>query len=64
MAYDDTGRRTTELPSSLADFEHYRPIYETLPGWNEDLTKIKQWSDLPRQARDYVEFFGRQVGCP
>ena len=64
VAYDDNGRRTTELPSSLVDFERYQPIYETLPGWDEDLTKIKQWSDLPRHARDYVEFFGRQVGVP
>ncbi len=64
VAYDHQGQRTAELPSSLADFEHYRPIYETLPGWSEDLTAVKQWSDLPKQARDYVEFVGRQVGVP
>ncbi len=64
VAYEFEGKRTNELPSSLADFEHCRPIYETLPGWNEDLTRIKQWSDLPKAARDYVEFFGRQVGVP
>jgi adenylosuccinate synthase len=62
--YEYNGQRTTELPSSLADFEHYRPVYETLPGWNEDLTGIKHWSDLPAQARRYVEFFSRQVGVP
>jgi adenylosuccinate synthase len=64
VAYNHQGQRTNQLPSSLVDFEHYEPIYETLPGWDEDLTKIKQWSDLPRRAREYVEFFGRQVGVP
>jgi adenylosuccinate synthase len=64
VSYDFQGRRTSELPGSLTDFEHYRPIYETLPGWHEDLTAIKKWSDLPKSARDYVEFFGRQVGIP
>ena len=33
-------------------------------GGHEDLTTIKQWSDLPAQARNYVEFFGQQVGVP
>ena len=36
VAYELDGERTNELPSSLADFEHCRPIYETLPGWSED----------------------------
>ena len=64
VSYVFEGRRTSEMPASLTDFERYRPIYETLPGWQEDLTGIKQWSDLPKAAKDYVEFFGRQVGIP
>jgi adenylosuccinate synthase len=64
VSYEYEGRRTNGLPSALADLEHYRPVYETLPGWNEDLTKIKRWSDLPMAARSYVEFFSRQVGVP
>ena len=64
VAYDFKGRRTDVLPGSLTDFEQCSPVYETLPGWTEDLTQIKQWSDLPACARDYVEFLGRQVGVP
>src|SRR5262249_55395458 len=64
VSYEYDGNRVHELPSSLVDFEQYRPVYETLPGWKEDLTKVNRWSDLPAQARDYVEFFGRQVGVP
>jgi adenylosuccinate synthase len=64
VSYDDRGKPINELPSSLADFERYRPHYETLPGWRDDLTTIKQWSDLPAEARAYIEFIGRQVGVP
>jgi adenylosuccinate synthase len=64
VSYECNGNRVHQLPSSLVDFEQYRPVYETLPGWKEDLTKVNRWSDLPAQARNYVEFCGRQVGVP
>jgi adenylosuccinate synthase len=64
VAYDFNGTRTSVLPSSLTDFEQCGPVYETLPGWDEDLTQIKKWSDVPARARNYVEFVGRQVGVP
>ena len=47
VAYETNGRRVAELPASLADFERCRPVYETLPGWSEDLTGVRRWSDLP-----------------
>jgi adenylosuccinate synthase len=64
VAYNFNGTRTSVLPSSLTDFEQCSPVYETLPGWDEDLTQIKKWSDVPARARNYVEFVGRQVGVP
>jgi len=64
VAYEIDGKRTDELPSSLAAFEQCRPIYETLPGWNEDLCSVKTWSALPVHARDYVEFLGKRLRVP
>jgi adenylosuccinate synthase len=64
VGYERDGERTLELPSSLADFERCRPVYETLPGWSADISAIRRWSDLPIEARNYVEFFGAQVGVP
>ena len=63
-AYEMNGRRVNELPASLVDLDLCRPIYETVPGWSEDLTGIRRWSDLPVQARNYVEFLCTQVGVP
>ena len=64
VAYEMNGKTVTELPASLADFDLCRPIYESLPGWSEDLTGIRRWSDLPPAARDYVNFIAQQVGAP
>jgi adenylosuccinate synthase len=65
VAYEDeSGRPVHELPAQLADLEQCRPVYTTLPGWKEDLTGARTWSELPATARAYVEFLGAQVGVP
>ena len=65
VAYEDeNGRKIAELPGQLADFERCRPVYETLPGWDDDLTTARHWSDLPAEARAYVRFLGKQIGVP
>ncbi|MBV8233287.1 MAG: adenylosuccinate synthetase, partial [Planctomycetaceae bacterium] len=65
VAYeDDSGRSIPEMPGQLADLERCRPVYETLPGWPDDLTGARSWSDLPATARDYVRFLSKQIGVP
>lgn len=62
VAYEDNGVAVETVPASLADFERCRPVYETLPGWTEDLTTARTWSDLPTRAREYVERLGHHIG--
>jgi adenylosuccinate synthase len=54
VAYEIDGKRVDELPYSQTDFHHAKPIYENLPGWSEDITKAKSFSDLPKNAQAYV----------
>ena len=54
VAYDVDGARTEEIPVSQSDFHHAKPIYETFPGWDEDITGAKTFEDLPQNAQDYV----------
>jgi adenylosuccinate synthase len=42
------------MPVSQTDFHHAKPIYETFPGWDEDITGARQFSDLPKNAQDYI----------
>ncbi len=65
VAYEDEdGKRIEHFPAHLADLERCRPVYETLPGWSQDVTGCRSWSDLPAEARDYVRFLSQQVGVP
>lgn len=40
------------------------PVYETLPGWQEDIRSIRSWDELPAAARDYVCFIEQFIGLP
>ena len=43
-----------ELPLGPANLSPFEPVYEELPGWEEDVTAVRRWTDLPPQARAYV----------
>ena len=54
VAYDIDGVRVDEVPVSQSDFHHAVPIYEEFPGWTEDITGVRSFEDLPKNAQDYV----------
>jgi adenylosuccinate synthase len=54
VAYEVDGVRVDEVPVSQSDFHHATPIYEEFPGWMEDITSVREFDDLPKNARDYV----------
>ena len=54
VAYEVDGVRVDEVPVSQSDFHHAKPIYETFPGWEEDITGAREFSDLPQNAQDYI----------
>ena len=62
VAYDVDGERFDEMPVSQSDFHHAKPIYETLPGWSEDITGARELSDLPANAQAYVRFLEERSG--
>src|SRR5687767_7843839 len=64
VAYEQNGERTTRFPSDSFLLERCRPVYETLPGWREDLTGVRKKQDLPTAARRYVDRIGELVGLP
>jgi len=63
VAYEVDGKRIEELPTNQTDFHHSKPIYEKLPGWTEDISKARSLDDLPKNARDYVEFLENVSGA-
>lgn len=51
-------------PALLEDWEKCEPIYEELPGWQQDISKCTTWEELPENCKAYVKRFGEVVGCP
>ncbi|MCX6459212.1 MAG: adenylosuccinate synthase [Actinobacteria bacterium] len=62
VAYEIDGQRVDEMPTSQTDFHHAVPVYENLPGWQEDISGAKTFDDLPKAARDYVNFLEEVSG--
>ncbi len=62
-AYEIDGQITNQFPSDADTLRRARPILETLPGWNVDITGAKTWDDLPEQAQAYVRRIEELVGC-
>ncbi|MFF7637356.1 adenylosuccinate synthase [Kitasatospora sp. NPDC008050] len=63
VAYEIDGRRVEELPYNQSDFHHAKPIYETLPGWTEDISKAQTFADLPKNAQAYVKALEEMSGA-
>ena len=64
VGYEVDGRTLDYFPSDWELLEAAEPIYETLPGWDEDVTGARRLSDLPGNARRYVSFVEDVVGVP
>jgi adenylosuccinate synthase len=47
---------TERFPCGTVRLENVRPVYEELAGWQEPLSGVRRFADLPRAARDYVDF--------
>lgn len=45
----------TSIPATLEEYEEYEPIYETLSGWKEDISKVKSFEELPNAAKVYLK---------
>jgi adenylosuccinate synthase len=64
VAYEVDGVRHDEMPMTQAEFVRAVPVYETLPGWHEDLSACRSLAELPRNARDYVAALQDMIGAP
>jgi len=64
IAYDVRGARVTEMPESLADLDAAKPITERFPGWRSETSSARQWDDLPKEARRYLDRLEELSGVP
>ncbi len=63
VGYRFEGETLDELPADTTVLEACEPVYEKLPGWKTSTAGVREWSDLPPDARRYVERLGDLVGA-
>ena len=64
VEYRIDGKLTQDFPMTLQEVARAEPVYETMPGWHEDLTGVREFDDLPVNARNYIERIEAAVEVP
>jgi adenylosuccinate synthase len=52
--YEYNGKILNDFPASLNVLSECKPVYETLPGWSENISEIRKIEELPENARNYL----------
>ncbi len=60
--YELHGKQTEEFPSPAA-LDFAKPVFAYLDGWNCDISHVRKWEDLPKQAQDYILWVEERIGC-
>ncbi|NQW48157.1 MAG: adenylosuccinate synthase [Planctomycetes bacterium] len=63
-AYTVDGRQIEHFPSHVDDLKKAVPVYESLPGWQEDLSTIRSYDALPAAATGYLARISQLLGRP
>jgi adenylosuccinate synthase len=63
-AYELDGRRVGDFPSHIDDLRRVVPLYETLPGWQQEISGVRRLADLPPNARSYLDRLSGLLGRP
>lgn len=64
VAYEVDGQQVDYPPSTIREWECAQPVYETLPGWKDDLTGMRSEEELPESARAYIRRVSKLCDVP
>lgn len=62
--YELDGKIIKALPPTIKQLERVKPIYETLPGWNEDISQVTSFEQLPVNCQNYIRKIEELIKCP
>lgn len=64
IGYELDGKVYTTVPSSIERLAEVKAVYEELPGWEEDITQMKEYDELPENCKNYIKRIEEFIGCP
>jgi adenylosuccinate synthase len=62
--YELQGKRISTMPSNIRQAAAVTPIYEEMPGWQREISGVRQFDDLPVEAKDYIRRIEDFTGVP
>ena len=63
VRYRVRGEETDDFPFPT-ELNGAEPVITKVPGWQQDISGIRRWEDLPEAARNYVTMIEEAIGCP
>lgn len=63
-SYERDGENLTSWPTDTGTLSEIKPVYEILPGWDENITNCKSFDELPENAKSYVKFIENALNVP
>lgn len=64
VAYKLNGKTLKYTPSDVRKLGRCKPVYKILPGWKQDISGVRSFKKLPRNAQAYLQFIARETGAP
>ena len=64
VAYKLDGQVIHALPSTISELERVEPVYETMPGWHEDITNVTSFEELPVNCQNYLRRISELIHTP
>jgi adenylosuccinate synthase len=62
--YEFQGEKINQMSRAILNLEEVAPVYITFPGWKEKTTGIKNYSELPTKAQEYIQFISDFMQVP
>lgn len=64
VAYKLDGKEINYIPASLKDYGRAEPVYKIFKGWDEDISQVRDFADLPVNCQKYIRFIEEYTGVP
>ena len=64
VGYELDGKTIDNYPASLELLAKMKPVYKTMEGWDDDISGVRKFSDLPKAAQEYIRLIEDQTGVP
>jgi adenylosuccinate synthase len=62
VGYEHQGKTLKSFPTDCEKLDNLKPIYESLPGWTEDISKCENYDELPEATKKYLNFISKKAG--